>query len=64
MNESILRAVLSMSLLLAFCAAACALFLWELPAANRDLSCVLLGVLAASLKDIVGYHYGASSGGA
>ena len=62
MNESILRAILSMSLLVAFCLAAYALFVWELPQANSDLSCVLLGVLAASLKDIVGYHYGASSG--
>lgn len=38
------------------------LFAVEMPAGNKEASLILIGVLAGSFKDVVGYFFGSSKG--
>lgn len=38
-----------------------ALFRIEVPSANHDVLLVVIGVLTACVKDVVGYYFGSSS---
>lgn len=54
------RLALAMVLLIAGCLAA--LVFWPVPNINRDALLILIGVLAASFKDVYGYSFGGSAG--
>ena len=61
MSDEILKTILATMVVLAFCAAAYALFILEVPSGSRDYIAIMLGVLSSSLKEILGYYFGSSS---
>tara|TARA_R100000315_G_C5130620_1_gene74645 strand:- start:353 stop:553 length:201 start_codon:yes stop_codon:yes gene_type:complete len=61
MSDDILKPSLAVLVVLAFCGAAWMLFVEELPAGNRDFLAIMLGVIASSLKEVLGFYFGSAS---
>ena len=61
MSDDILKPSLAVLVVLAFCGAAWMLFVDELPAGNRDFLAIMLGVIASSLKEVLGFYFGSAS---
>ena len=61
MSDDILKPSLAVLVVLAFCGAAWMLFVEELPQGNRDFLAIMLGVIASSLKEVLGFYFGSAS---
>ena len=61
MNDEVLKPSLAILIVTAFCGAAWMLFLEELPQGNRDFLAIMLGVIASSLKEVLGFYFGSAS---
>ena len=61
MKDEILKSSLAILVVVAFCGAAWMLFVEELPSGNRDFLAIMLGVIASSLKEVLGFYFGSAS---
>ena len=61
LSYEVLKPALAISIVMAFCGAAWMLFVEELPQGNRDFLAIMLGVIASSLKEVLGFYFGSAS---
>ena len=61
LSDEVLKPALAISIVMAFCGAAWMLFVEELPQGNRDFLAIMLGVIASSLKEGLGFYFGSAS---
>lgn len=61
-TKDISQIVVGVLVMLSFMVVLWAVFKIEMPATNRDLALILLGVLASKFGDVVAYHFNSSKG--
>lgn len=61
-TKDISQIVVGLLVMLSFMVVLWAVFKIEMPAPNRDLALILLGVLASKFGDVVAYHFNSSKG--
>lgn len=62
MQQEKTKAILAILIFFALVGCITGLYLRELPTGARDILLVLLGVVAALVKDVYGYYFGSSDG--